>query len=127
MTIAPENRKLTGFAHFFAAAGYAAGGFARAWKEAAFRQEIGAGVVLAAIYMAVGVDMSTALAALILFLVLIAFEAINTAIEDIVDRISPEVSLTAKHAKDLGSFAVLCLLVANGGLLARVLYSAVVG
>ena len=127
MTIAPENRKLTGFAHFFAAAGYSAGGFARAWKEAAFRQEIGAGVVLVAVFIAARRRNRTPFGALILFLVLIAFEAINTAIEDIVDRISPEVSLTAKHAKDLGSFAVLCLLVANGALLARVLYSAVVG
>lgn len=127
MTIMPENEKLTGLAHFFAAAGYSAGGFTRAWKEAAFRQEIGAGIVLAAIYAAVGVDTVTALAALILFLVLLAFEAMNTAIEDIVDRVSPEVSLTAKHAKDLGSFAVLCLLVSNGLLLIHVLYHAAVG
>lgn len=122
MTITPENRKLTELAHFFAAAGYSAGGFARAWKEAAFRQEIGAGVVLAVIYAGVGVDAMTALAALILFLVLLAFEALNTAIEDIVDRVSPEVSLTAKHAKDLGSFAVFCLLLANGAFFIRVIY-----
>ncbi|WP_424540689.1 diacylglycerol kinase [Sinorhizobium medicae] len=30
-------------------------------------------------------------------------EAVNTAIEEIIDRISPEVSDTGKHAKDLGS------------------------
>lgn len=127
MTMAPENRKLTGLAHFFAAAGYSVGGLVRAWKEAAFRQEIGVGIVLAVIYAVVGVDVITALAALILFLVLLAFEAINTAIEDIVDQISPEVSLTAKHAKDLGSFAVLCLLLANGMMLVYVLYHAAFG
>lgn len=127
MTIAPENRKLTGVAHFFAAASYSAGGFARAWNEAAFRQEIGTGVVLAVIYAGVGVDAMTALAALILFLVLLAFEALNTAIEDIVDRVSPEVSLTAKHAKDLGSFAVFCLLLANGAFFIRVIYHAAIG
>ena len=59
MTTARKTTKLTGFAHFAAAAGYSAGGFVRAWKEAAFRQEIVAGAVLAAIYAAVGVDANT--------------------------------------------------------------------
>ncbi len=46
----------------------------------------------------------------ILFLVLIAVEALNTAVEVIIDRITPEKSDTGKRAKDLGSFAVMCLL-----------------
>ena len=46
----------------------------------------------------------------ILFLLMMAFEAINTAIEEIVDRVSPEISQMGKHAKDLGSFAVFCLI-----------------
>ncbi|MNY78719.1 Prokaryotic diacylglycerol kinase [compost metagenome] len=41
-------------------------------------------------------------------------EAVNTAIEELVDRISPEISTVGRNAKDLGSFAVFCLLVANG-------------
>ena len=41
-----------------------------------------------------------------LFLMLFATEALNTAIEEIVDRISPEWSLAARNAKDLGSLAV---------------------
>ena len=41
-------------------------------------------------------------------------EAINTAIEELVDRISPEISTVGRNAKDLGSFAVFCLLLANG-------------
>jgi diacylglycerol kinase (ATP) len=44
----------------------------------------------------------------------IAIEAINTAIEEIVDLVSPEWSLPAKHAKDLGSFAVFVMLCLNG-------------
>ncbi|KQS78811.1 hypothetical protein ASG25_09210 [Rhizobium sp. Leaf384] len=108
-----QPRKLTGMAHFIAASGYSAGGLSRAWKEAAFRQEVGAGAVLTVIYAALGVSVPTMAAAAVLFLALIGFEALNTAIEEIVDRISPEVSTTAKHAKDLGSFAVLCLISAN--------------
>jgi len=51
--------------------------------------------------------------AVLMFLIL-AVEAINTAIEVIIDRISPEISDTGKHAKDLGSFAVMCLTFCNG-------------
>ena len=51
--------------------------------------------------------------AVILFLILLAMEAINTAIEVIIDRVSPEISNTGKRAKDLGSFAVMCLVFAN--------------
>ena len=43
-----------------------------------------------------------------LFLALVAIEALNTAIEVMVDRISPEISQMGKNAKDLGSFAVMC-------------------
>jgi nicotinate-nucleotide--dimethylbenzimidazole phosphoribosyltransferase len=50
---------------------------------------------------------------IILMLVLFCIEAVNTAIE-VVDRISPEISTVGRNAKDLGSFAVFCLLVANG-------------
>ncbi|MQW68644.1 hypothetical protein GHK50_06065 [Sinorhizobium medicae] len=57
------------------------------------------------------------LAAAVLFLLLLAMEAVNTAIEEIIDRISPDVSDTGKHAKDLGSLAVFCLISANSILL----------
>lgn len=117
MSLAPEYKKLTGVAHFIAAATYSAGGLSRAWKEAAFRQEIAAGCGLAAIYLWIGIDPVTALAATILFLLLIAVEALNTAVEEIVDRISPEISETGRHAKDLGSLAVFCVILANSLLL----------
>jgi len=58
----------------------------------------------------------------VLMLLLFSIEALNTAIEEIVDRVSPEFSSAARNAKDLGSFAVFCLLMANGGF---VLYSLV--
>ena len=49
----------------------------------------------------------------ILFLMMIAFEALNTAIEVIIDRVSPEISPAGKRAKDLGSFAVFCMIIVN--------------
>jgi len=53
----------------------------------------------------------------------LAVEALNTAIEEIVDHVSPEWSLAAKHAKDMGSFAVMALLFATGLVFAVALLS----
>ncbi|MFN7025311.1 MAG: diacylglycerol kinase [Pseudorhizobium sp.] len=117
MRAAPTRKKLTGFAHVLAAASFSMGGLARLRQEAAFRQEIAAGFGLSGVYLWLAVDAGTALTAAVLFLLLIAAEAFNTAIEVIVDRISPEISETGRHAKDLGSLAVFCLVLANGLLL----------
>ncbi|WP_407926015.1 diacylglycerol kinase [Cochlodiniinecator piscidefendens] len=48
-------------------------------------------------------------------LIVLTIEALNAAVECIVYRISPGFSEFARDAKDLGSFAVFCLFVANGG------------
>ena len=44
------------------------------------------------------------------FLLVLCAEAVNTAIELNADKISPEQSDYARDTKDLGSFAVLCVL-----------------
>jgi len=107
----PEGKK-TGLAHLFAAGSYSWAGFWRALEESAFRHEIiffFAGIVL---FFFVGATPTEFLFLTILFLMIFGFEALNTAIEELVDRVSPEVSRTGKHAKDLGSFAVFCALTA---------------
>ncbi|MBB4064543.1 diacylglycerol kinase [Gellertiella hungarica] len=114
--------KQTGIRHFIAAAGYSLGGFRRLLGESAFRQEalaFLAGIVLLPLF---GAGFTQMLVFVALMLLLFAFEAINTAIEEIVDRVSPEYSLAAKHAKDLGSFACMCLIVLNGGYVLYTLY-----
>lgn len=93
---------------------YSLQGLNRLWLEAAFRQEVYAFAIGLVIFAAVGATLVDHLVFLILMLVLFAVEALNTAIEELVDRISPEISTVGRHAKDLGSFAVFCLLCANG-------------
>jgi diacylglycerol kinase (ATP) len=44
----------------------------------------------------------------------LAVEALNTALEEVVDHLSPGWSEFAKNAKDMGSFAVMCTLLATG-------------
>ena len=114
MSDAPITKK-TGISHFFAAATYSAGGLRRLLGEAAFRQEVGAFVLIMVVFALVGAQALHYAGMTVLFLLMMAFEAINTAIEEIVDRVSPEISDMAKHAKDLGSFACFCLILANGG------------
>lgn len=114
--------KETGVRHLVSAASYSLGGARRAWRETAFRHEVFGSVALLLIYASIGASLMIVVCAIILFLMLLAAEAVNTAIEEIIDRISPEFSETGKHAKDLGSFAVFCMLVANGVVLAYAVY-----
>ena len=107
----PEGKK-HGIEHLFAAGGYSVAGFRRALGESAFRHEVlffGAALVLFAWF---GATIAEFLGLVIIFLLMFGVEALNTAVEELVDRVSPEVSRTGKHAKDLGSFAVFCTIVA---------------
>jgi diacylglycerol kinase (ATP) len=106
--------KASGVRRIIAATRYSLQGLVRLWQEEAFRHEViafAAGLVL---FLLVGAGATDYFVFLILMLVLFAVEALNTAIEELVDRISPEISTVGRHAKDLGSFAVFCLLGANG-------------
>ena len=82
-------------------------------SEMASRIEVYGFIWTLGIFWVIGASLSSAFIALILFLLLLSAEALNTAVEVIIDRISPEISDVGKQAKDLGSFAVFCLLVIN--------------
>lgn len=79
-------------------------------SELASRIEVYAFFWTLGVFLLVGASVKSMLIAAVLFLVLLAIEALNTAVEVIIDRISPEISDVGKQAKDLGSFAVFCLL-----------------
>ncbi|HHI71092.1 MAG TPA: diacylglycerol kinase, partial [Rhodobacteraceae bacterium] len=108
--------------HVFAAASYSIGGIKCLWKEAAFRQEVLLYLLVMAVFLLIGASVPEYLIATGLALLLVAIEALNTAIEELVDHISPDWSEFARNAKDLGSLAVMCLLIANGLYLAYVLW-----
>lgn len=83
-------------------------------REMAARIEIGAFVVALVFLAAIGAPLRHWIAVTVLFLLLLGVEALNTAIEAIVDRLSPERSDFARDAKDLGSAAVFCVVGAIG-------------
>lgn len=92
----------------FLAFSYSLQGFRAAWQhEGAFRQEI---VLLllalpSSIYLAQ--NMTQWLVLLSSILLILCVEMLNSAIEAIVDYASPEKSVLAGRAKDMGSAAVL--------------------
>jgi diacylglycerol kinase (ATP) len=96
--------------HVVNATRYSLAGFRRLLQERAARIEIWGGAVIVAALLWRGVELWHWLIIGALFAVVLAAEALNTAIEILVDRISPEWSQMAKEAKDLGSFAVGILL-----------------
>ncbi len=102
-----------GLMHFVDASGYSAAGLGRLWGETAARHEAVAGAVGLGALALFGAGVAQILGFVVLFLALVAVEALNTAIEVLTDRISPEWSLDAKHAKDLGSLAVGLMVLAN--------------
>lgn len=105
--------KKKGVAHLIAATTYSLGGARRLFKEEAARHELVGFILVSILFFLAGVSIQKHLAFFVLFLILIALEALNTAIEEIVDVVSPTYSTAARHAKDLGSFAVFCIIVVN--------------
>lgn len=102
----------TGLQRIWNAFGYSLDGLRAAYKhEAAFRQETLLVVLL--IPLALWLPGSHTGKALMIgsVLLVIIVELLNTAIEAIVDRISPDLNELAKRAKDVGSAAVLVSLV----------------
>lgn len=109
----PESFKgKKGLRRLWNALGYSRDGLAAAWKnEAAFREEI----LLASIAMPLaiylgktGVERALMLGSILLILIV---EILNSAIEAVVDKASPEMHELAKRAKDMGSAAVLFSLI----------------
>jgi diacylglycerol kinase (ATP) len=108
MTQSNKPPRKTGIAHFLAAAGYSLGGLRRLARESAFRQEVLFIAGLLVIFLVAGASPAEIAGLLALGLALVAVEALNTAIEVLVDHLSPGWSEWAKDAKDLGSLAVAC-------------------
>jgi len=121
MTQPEKPERITGIKHVFAATSYSIGGIKRLWGETAFRHEVLLYLIVMGIFAVIGATLGEFIAASILALLLIAVEALNTAVETVVDHISPEWNEFARDAKDLGSLAVMCLLIANALFLAYVL------
>jgi len=112
LTSAQELKGKRGWRRLVNALGYSRDGLVAAWRgEAAFRQEILLAAV--AVPLAIHLGRSGVERALMIgsILVILIVEILNSAVEAVVDKASPEKSELAKRAKDMGSAAVLLALV----------------
>ncbi len=107
-----EFKGKQGLTRLFNALGYSRDGLAAAWKhEAAFREEVLLLLVAVPLALYFGQDgLARALLIGSILLVLIV-EILNSGLEAIVDKASPEKHELAKRAKDMGSAAVLLALI----------------
>ena len=120
-----EFKGKQGLTRLINALGYSRDGLAAAWKnEAAFREE----VLLAAIAIPLGImlgktgiERALLIGAILLILIV---EILNSGLEAVVDKASPEKHELAKRAKDMGSAAVLLSLVNAAVIWACVLWPA---
>ena len=95
-----------GLLHLVDAAGYSLQGLRRLMREAAARQEVLVGLLGLVALGLRGASLGQIIGFAMLVLALLAVEALNTALEEVVDHLSPGWSEMAKNAKDLGSLAV---------------------
>ena len=79
--------------------------------KAAFRQEIVLYVLLLILLFFLPISILFKIILFVANTIVLLVELINSAIEAIVDMVSPEYNELAKHAKDLGSAAVLISLI----------------
>ena len=107
-----EFKGKQGIARLINAMGYSRDGLSAAWRhEAAFREEVLLAIVaipLALFFGNSGVDRALLIGSILLILIV---EILNSGLEAIVDKASPEKHELAKRAKDMGSAAVLFSLI----------------
>ncbi len=102
----------TGIARIFHAAGYSIRGIQDCWRfEAAFRQEVALCLVLfvASFFVASSVEQWLLLVSPLLLLLMV--ELLNSAVENVVDRIGEDHNVLSGRAKDMASASVLFCLV----------------
>jgi diacylglycerol kinase (ATP) len=123
MPSAKEFKGKKGLTRLWNALGYSRDGIAAAWHhEAAFREEILLATIAIplAFYLGkTGVERALLVGSVILILIV---EILNSAVEAVVDKASPEMHDLAKRAKDMGSAAVLFSLINAATIWACVLW-----
>lgn len=114
----------TGIARIFAAFSYSADGLGAAFRhEAAFRQELALYVLLLPLLYLLPFSLPIKCLLFSANTLVLIVELLNSAVESVVDLVSPDYNIYAKRAKDMGSAAVLLSLILTAGLWASALGS----
>jgi len=107
-----RHKVKTGLARIRNALFYSLDGLSAAFRhEEAFRQEILIALVLVPAALALPVSGMGKAGMVASVLLVLMVELLNSAIESVTDRVSPEDHVLAKRAKDMGSAAVMISLI----------------
>ncbi len=99
--------KKTGFSRIISACVYSIEGLKTAFQgEAAFRQEMALFLLFIPLLILLPFSLVIKLVLLTANTIVLIVELLNSAIEAVVDLVSPEYDILAKNAKDMGSAAV---------------------
>lgn len=91
---------------------YSFQGFRSCFKnEVAFKQEVLLGAINLIAVLCLPLPLSVRLCMIMLWVLMICVELLNSAIEAVVNLASPDYHELAKCAKDYGSAAVFCILI----------------
>lgn len=96
--------------HFFASWRYSLSGLKFAYSETAIRQELVVGLLHLIVLLLFDFTLVQGLIVSLGWIVVFVSELLNSAIEAVVNLVSPEYHPLAKRAKDIGSAAVFCAL-----------------
>lgn len=122
------KKQAPGWRRLYRAAIYSYRGFRAGWRnEAALRQELPVAVALTAVTPWLAPDLTGGVLMVLLPWLTVVTELLNSAIEAVVDRIGPEYHELSGRAKDLGSAAVLVMLILTGGIWAAYLVARFAG
>lgn len=105
----------SGLTRLLDATRYSAQGISACWRnESAFRQEVLLLVVLLPLSVLFAKTVEQWLLLIAPLILLLIVELLNTAVENVVDRIGHELNELSGQAKDMGSAAVLMCLILTG-------------
>lgn len=98
----------TGIKRILKAFVYSRDGFISAFKsEAALRQDLAVFAIFSIVAMCLNLVLWQKAVLISSLLFIVIMELVNTAVEVVIDRISPEYNELSKKAKDIGSLLVL--------------------
>ena len=102
-----------GITHFFKAFRYSIDGFKWIWqKEVAFRHDVVFSIItIAVVAFLTDYNLTRIAITVSATFILLITELLNSALENVVDIVSPEYNILAKAAKDMGSAAVFIAVV----------------
>lgn len=102
-----KPRPKTGIARIVAAFVYSLNGLKSGFQEAAFRQEAAGFVILCGVLLVLPLSLAWKAMLFLSTGSVLVVELLNSAIEAVVDLVSPDFHELAGQAKDMGSAAVL--------------------